>query len=149
MTYKEELLKHLYQLVEEKRTAAEAAVKSTIESRDRDTKSSAGDKHETSRAMIQIELDKAQQQVAKADLLKADLDGIDASIRHNKTELGSLLLTSNGLMFMSIGLGRIHFHDKDVFIVSMASPIAQALKGKEAGDSVRFQGKQWEILNIE
>jgi hypothetical protein len=149
LSQKQQLIDHLYTHVEEKRQAAETAVNSAIESRDHDTKSSAGDKHETSRAMMQIELDKAQQQLAKAVRLKADLDAIDASLSHEACELGSLLSTNNGRMFMSIGFGKINFAGDDVFIVSMASPIAQALKGLKSGDTTQFQGKNWEILGIE
>ena len=132
-------------MVEEKRQHAISSNESARESRDRDTQSSAGDKHETSRAMVQIELDKAQIQLAKADKLQVDLSSLDADQKHEKVEFGSVFKSNRGYLFMSIGIGKVIIDKKEIFMVSMASPIAQVLKNMRSGESAHFQGKVWEL----
>jgi transcription elongation GreA/GreB family factor len=46
-------------------------------------------------------------------------------------------------------MGKIHFEEKDIFVISMQSPLAQALKGKKSGDTILFQQKQITILNVQ
>ena len=57
---KSEVLRHLVLKIEDISTA----ITSLKESRDANTKSSAGDKHETSRAKIQIEIDQLSKQLS-------------------------------------------------------------------------------------
>lgn len=59
------LLAHLTALLEGKLSAIEADIASTLHARNSDTKSSAGDKHEVGRAMVQQELDRSEIQRAK------------------------------------------------------------------------------------
>ncbi len=63
--HKAGLLTHLTALLQEKRSAIETEIASTLHARNSDTKSSAGDKHEVGRAMVQQELDQLELQRAK------------------------------------------------------------------------------------
>ncbi len=123
-------------------------IKDLQDSKNSDTKSSAGDKHETARAMAQIELENNQTQVMKMVSQRNDLAQIDLEKSNNKVAFGSVVETSMGLFFMSIGLGKVSFEGNDVFVVSMASPIGQALIDKTEGDKAAFQSKEINILGI-
>jgi len=63
---KEQILNRLHEIVDNKIDIAKSAVDSVKESRNSDTKSSEGDKHETGRAMMQIEPEKNETQLSKA-----------------------------------------------------------------------------------
>ena len=76
-TLKKRVYTQLKNLTEEKITQAEKAVAAAIEARDGETKSSAGDKFETGRAMMQLEQQRHEVQLSKAFQLSADLDRLD------------------------------------------------------------------------
>lgn len=123
----------------------EEALKSIAESRDNETKSSAGDKYETGRAMMQIEEAKNNTQLAQAqevmhELMRIDLDGQSSSIG-----LGSLVKTNGGTYFLAIGLGKVHWEGQLYFCISVNSPIGQLLLHKKAGDTVVFNGRKIQI----
>ena len=62
-------------------------------------KSSAGDKYETGRAMMQIERDKAANQLEEALKLKRILDQIQPEVQHERILIGSVVIT---LLFKSV-----------------------------------------------
>ena len=124
------------------------AVKSLTESRDADTKSSAGDKHETSRAKIQTEIDQLSKQFNHVQRQKNNLSAIDIHHSHNMADVGSLVKTDKGYFFISIGWGRIQIQDENYFVISIASPIGRLLKDKKKGDSIQFKNMSYDILSI-
>lgn len=118
------------------------------ESKNSDTKSSAGDKHETSREMAQIELDNNQAQRLKLVNQRNDLNQIKLEVVAESVSFGSLVETGMGIFFISIGLGKVTHEDKDFFVISMGSPIGQALFEKKVGEKATFQSKEIDILSI-
>ena len=63
-------LAELYSLVGEKLNSASSAIDATTESKNTATKSTAGDKHETGRAMMERELALSTAQLHKAQFVK-------------------------------------------------------------------------------
>jgi hypothetical protein len=145
---KSELCNQLRIILDRKLDETLGAINSLKESRDSDSKSSAGDKHETSRAMMQIELDKCEVQLANLVATKNDLERIDLQKNYLKAEPGSLLITNQGNYFISIGIGKLDIGDTSYFAISLASPLGIALKDKLAGDKIQFQGKEFIITEI-
>ncbi len=113
-----------------------------------ETKSSAGDKHETGRAMLQLEMEKASQQLSSIDHMKAVLDKIPIGIESGIVKLGSVIRTSDANYFLTIGLGKIEIDVEEFYAVSPSSPIGQVLLGSKIGDSLEFHGKKFEILEV-
>jgi len=138
----------LEKILDEKIREAEYAIASAIESRNNDTKSSAGDKYETGRAMMQMEIEHSEMQLRKTLEQKAELLKIDLHHQFTKCFTGSLVITDNGNYFISIGLGRIIAADNNYYSISLASPIGIALNGKSAGDTFIFQGKEIKIKSV-
>jgi len=139
-----QLLQHLEQNIAE----TEQAIASAKESRDNESKSSAGDKYETGRAMMQIELENNGRQLEKTRLAKQDLLQLDLLAAHSVAGLGSLVYTSREIYFLSIGFGKLEFAEQPYYAISLASPIGQALKQAKVGDGVSFQGKVLTILEL-
>ena len=146
---KARILAHLHSLIEEKIRIAEENIRSTIASRDSDSKSTAGDKHEVGRAMAQIELEKQETQLAKLRSLKADLDRMPLDRKFEEVGFGSLVTTDQGTYFIAIGLGAIDMDGEKLYAISLQSPIGETLAGKQVGDEVVFGGKRQRILKIE
>ncbi len=145
---KAQLLHHLQGLLQEKVNAAQMEIASTRGSFTSDTKSSAGDKHEVGRAMVQQELDKLEEQHAKLITLQQELARVPLERIFDRVAFGSLVSTDQGAYFVAIGLGRIEYHENTCFAVSLASPIGQALKDKRVGDKVDFQGRMLSVEHI-
>ena len=121
---------------------------SLTESRDTDTKSSAGDKHETSRAKIQTEIDQLYKQFNHVQRQKNNLSAININQSHNMVDVGSLVKTDKGYFFISIGWGRIQIQDENYFAISIASPIGKLFKDKKKGDSIQFRNMSYDILSV-
>ena len=117
------------------------------ESSKEETKSSAGDKYETARAMIQQEIDKYSMQLLDAEKQKAILSGLpmteDSVIRN-----GSLVITNNGNFLISVSLGQLTIDNKNYFAISSASPIGAILLNKRKGDTFQFRGKDYSIEKV-
>ena len=145
---KADLLRHLHALLQEKVNAAQVEITSTRASFSSDTKSSAGDKHEVGRAMVQQELDKLEEQHAKLVVLQQELARVPLERSFDRAVFGSLVETDQGTYFMSIGLGRIEVDGGSCFAISLASPIGQALKDKQAGEQVVFNGRSFNVERI-
>ena len=124
------------------------AVKSAEESRDSDTKSSAGDKHETSRAKIQTEIDQLSKQLINAQRQKNNLSIIDTNTLNSIADVGSLVETNKGYFFISTGWGRIQIQDENYYVISIESPIGRLLKNKKEGDSIQFRNIAYDILSV-
>jgi len=111
-------------------------------------KSSAGDKYNTGRALMQIERDKYAKQFVEAQKLFQALDLISLTKHFNKVELGSLVETSNGNYFMSISMGKIDVDGYTAYSISPASPLGQQLLGKMEGEKAVFNKKEISIHKI-
>ncbi|MWD30855.1 3-oxoacyl-ACP synthase, partial [Aquicoccus sp. SCR17] len=70
MQKKEQLLKFCWDYVDTRTERLKKSAAALQESLNSETKSSAGDKHETGRAMVQLEQEKLAQQLVELDRLK-------------------------------------------------------------------------------
>jgi transcription elongation GreA/GreB family factor len=145
---KESILTHLNELVEKRIEAANQEIQSIYDSKANETKSSAGDKYETGMAMLQIEEQKLAVQLAKAKEFKQVLSRIDYSNSSDSVQLGSLVVTNQGLFYFSIAIGKMQVDKTEIFVLSMGSPLGQALKGQKLGYKANFNGNTIEIVNV-
>src|SRR5210317_1024531 len=102
MNIKEELLKKCHQFVNNRLQNIEETISSNQTALQSETKSSAGDKHETGRAILQLEMEKAGQQLANIQQMKETLAKIDVTNKSTNAHLGSLVKTNTGNYFLSI-----------------------------------------------
>jgi len=120
----------------------------TFDAAAEDSKSSVGDKHETATAMAQLEQEKLTHQINEFLQLQEILSKLNPSIRHSKIEHGSLIETTNGWYYLSIGLGAIKHNNSTVFCMNPLAPIGQLLTGKKAGDNIMFNDKRTAIVKV-
>ena len=118
------------------------------ESLESEQKSSAGDKHETGRAMVQLEQEKLGKQLHEISQLKQILSRIDATQTHQTVALGSLVRTQENTFFISVSTQPYRKDGQQVLCMSPASPLGRALLGKTTGEVIPFLEKQHQILEI-
>tara|TARA_Y100000739_G_C20487067_1_gene408656 strand:- start:183 stop:635 length:453 start_codon:yes stop_codon:yes gene_type:complete len=126
----------------------EKALEMQIESLKTTSESTAGDKHNTSRAMMHIEEDKLKLQLAKLYELKLLMNKIIPFKKNNNITIGSLVETNKGLLYIAIPLGKIKIRNLELMIISLVSPIGRALKGKQENDQFTFKNQKWIINKI-
>ncbi len=145
---KNQLYKKCMDYVNERISRASSAMQSAQDAANEESRSSAGDKYNTERAMMQIERDNCAKQLAEAQMLSKTMAQVDISKHLNKAGLGSLVETSQGNYFMAISVGKIVLDGYVVFAISQASPIGHLLMEKEVGDEVVFNNKVIEISRV-
>ena len=127
----------------------ELLINSTTESRDTANKSSAGDKHETSRAKVQTEIDNYSRQLDLALNNLHIIEKVNSSKNNNVATQGSLITTNKGVFFIAIGIGKLQIRSNNYFIISLLSPIGSAMKGLSKNEKFTFRGIKCSIKNIE
>ena len=118
------------------------------ESLSSETKSSAGDKHETGRAMLQLEREKLGQQLAEAEKTKRVLSKVPLEKASKGIALGSWVKTSKADYFLAISAGQFEDKGRVVFCISAETPMGRLLFGKSAGDTIVFNDSSILILSV-
>jgi transcription elongation GreA/GreB family factor len=113
-----------------------------------ETKSSAGDKHETGRAMIQLEIEKAGAQLAEAENVYKALKVVNINTATTTIGLGNLIKTSMANYFIATSAGEYKKDGINVYCISPITPIGKLLFGKKLHDVVLFNNKKIKILEI-
>ncbi|MEM9363863.1 MAG: GreA/GreB family elongation factor [Bacteroidota bacterium] len=149
MHLKERLLKHCRNYVQKKQDNLQFRRKMLNESLRNETKSTAGDKHETGRAMVQLEQEKLGKQEKELEVLYEILQRINMDRPTPNVSLGSFVKTSSYSYFLAIFADAFEQAGEKVFCISTASPIGQCLLGKKQDDTFQFNGKIIKILEIE
>lgn len=149
MNIKEKLLNECKEFVNKRLQTVENTISSNQKALQSETKSSAGDKHETGRAMLQLEMEKASQQLAGISIMNQILSKIDISKTSEVAHLGSLIISEKAKYFLSISAGKISIDSNDYYAVSVSSPIGKLLLGKKMNDIFHFNGKKNKIILVE
>lgn len=145
---KEQLLKFCWDYVGEKSQRLKNSHADLQESLDSETKNSTGDKHETGRAMVQLEQEKLAQQFTELEKTKNILQRVDIRIKSGTIGLGSLVRTNAADYFIAISAGVFKQEGKPIYCISQEAPIAQLLMGKKKGEIFVFNGNSHTVLEV-
>ena len=126
-----------------------AAMQAAQESANSESKSSAGDKYETSRAMGHLDREMHGRMYQQAQQERQIVERLDDTIIYKKGALGAFMKTSMGDFFLSVSIGQVEIEGNKVMIISPQSPIGALLIGKIVGDSFNFRGKEAVIEVVE
>lgn len=148
MQLKKTLYDTCLQTLATKMVDLQKAIDSIDESKRNETKSSAGDKYETGRAMMQMEADKITAQLELAKQTQSQLQQINIDQSPDRIQKGSLVVTDQRTYFLAVSLGRVVVSGQSCFCLSPDAPIGQLLLGKTAGEEIVFNGRKEEIVEI-
>lgn len=115
MTPKETIYQTCAEIVQQKIEAIQKNLQELSDSAGNETKRTAGDKHETALAMLQIEQENNSRQLKELLLQKAVLEKLDPHLHTEMIVRGSLVHTNKGLFFISLGLGKLKVNEQTVF----------------------------------
>ena len=149
MSFKQKVLSHLLFLLEEKINSLQVILVELEEGSQSDNKSSAGDKHETARAMMQLEQEKISKQLKEVLAQKTDLTKMGYTAPSLEIKKGSLVNTGRGFVFIAVAYGKIIVDETTVMAISPSSPLGAALLGKTRGSETHFNSIRYHIKSIE
>lgn len=113
-----------------------------------ETKSSAGDKHETGRAMIQLEREKLGLQLAELERTQQVLFKVPQNPNSDSIGIGNLVVTDTFMYYIAISAGEFVEQGQSVYCISAATPIGQLLYGKSIEQGYDFKGKTTHIRGV-
>lgn len=148
MTVKQQLYNFCKTFIDERILRIKKNISGIQESLSSETKSSAGDKHETGRAMLQLEREKLGQQLAEAEKTKQLLSKVSVDQNSTSVGLGSLVKATTGNYYIAISAGEINIDQIKVYCISTNTPIGKALLGKSEDEAFIFNKLKGEILFI-
>ena len=146
---KQKVYDHYMQVLNDKLSSLRQVLEDLKESSSNETKSTAGDKHETALAMLQIEQANIGAQVQDVREKKAALERIDPKSSSSAIVPGSLVKTDKGYLFISTALGKATIEGIPVIALSPQSPLGQKLLGLCVGDVVEINQNNYVIESIE
>jgi len=139
---------HCTQYIDERLNGIQKAMAEAQSSANNETKSSAGDKHETGRAMAQLETEKQSRQLSEVHKLKQAFMQIKSQSIISKVAAGAVVQTNKAVFYLAIGIGKVQLDDYLVFIISPTAPIAQTIMGLQVGDQFQFNGTTQTVIAL-
>ena len=113
-----------------------------------ETKSSMGDKYETGRASIQLEMQKYAHQLNEFTGLKKILFQINADKPYDAIQPGCVVYANYGNYFVSVNAGEFEIEGIKYLTISLASPLGKELHKRIAGDAFTFRNKEFKITFV-
>lgn len=113
-----------------------------------ETKSTAGDKHETALAMLQIEQAKNRAQLHNAKQQLQTLTQIKAIAYNASVIQGSLVHTTLGYFYISTALGKAVIENILVFAISTESPLGKKLLGLQVQNNFVINNSKATVIAI-
>lgn len=113
-----------------------------------ETKSSAGDKHETGRAMIQLEREKLGVQLAEIQKVQELFQRVPLAGQSKAVSLGSLVTTNTNRYYLAVSAGEVRLGGVVYYAIAPNTPIGKLLLGKSENESIEFNGKEILITSI-
>lgn len=149
MTLKQKIYNHYLNLVHEKTAMLQKVLDDLKESGANETKSTAGDKHETALAMLQIEQANTRAQLQEVLNQQAALEKINPEISATTVLNGSLVKTDRGYLFLCVALGKAVVDGIAVIALSPQSPLGQKLMGLKVGEVAIVNSTSYLVIDIE
>jgi transcription elongation GreA/GreB family factor len=134
--------------IDERLDSLKSIINDLQQSLQSETKSSAGDKHETGRAMVQLEREKAGQQLAEIQKTQQILAKINPEVKSDVIGLGSVVFTTGSNYFIGISAGEIKINNQIFYAISPSTPIGVLLLGKKVGDTINFRTNTFVVTDI-
>lgn len=148
MMLKQKIYNHYLQILNEKINALQKVLNDLKESGANETKSTAGDKHETALAMLQIEQANTRAQLKEVIDQKILFEKIDPSISTVAVVNGSLIKTDRGYLFLSVAGGKAIVDGKAVIALSPQSPLGTKLMGLRVNEIANVNNIRYVIEAI-
>jgi transcription elongation GreA/GreB family factor len=145
---KQQLYKFCREYIEKSMQEIESSIADRREAIANETKSSMGDKYETTREMLQQDINMNMARLNQVKNDEAALNTIDPNQSSEAISHGSVVHTNNGRFYIAISAGNTSIDGNKYYIISPSSPIGLQLKGRKEGDDFTLNGKTFIIQEV-
>ncbi|MBT0607096.1 3-oxoacyl-ACP synthase [Aequorivita echinoideorum] len=142
------LLQHCQKQVDNRYLKIKQTIADIEESLLEESKSSSGDKHETGRAMLQIDRENTGKQLVEIEKSLQLLKKIDLQATSDYARLGSLVYTDRFIYFISLSIGSVSIEKADYLCVALNSPVGMLLSGKKKDEEFVLNGITYKINKV-
>jgi len=149
MNLKQQLYQYCWTFIEDRFKTIQNNIEEIQKALNSETKSSGGDKHETGRAMLQLDREKLGLQLAEINKIKKALSRVNLDNTSNIITLGSIVFTDKLNYFITISAGKLVVDNESFYAISANTPMGKLLIGKTVGDVISFSKNTIEIKKIE
>jgi hypothetical protein len=144
--FKSTFFKEIQAILSAKESSLNEALRELREGMSAEGKSTAGDKHDTSIAMAQIECERLEKQLSEVREQITSLSRLRSS---ESTDIriinGSIFRTNVGYFFMGLPLGKLSVDAIEITALTQQSPLGSRFYTKEKGDRIVFNNKEFII----
>ncbi len=126
----------------------QSSIASVEEGMANESKSSAGDKFETSREMMRQELDKLSSQAQQLQSHLTTVNSVARSYVPDYIDMGAIAITDAGRYLIADAIGKFAVSSDRFFGLSTAAPIYEQLHQKKAGDTIHMNGRKIKIIKV-
>ena len=113
-----------------------------------ESKSSAGDKHETGRAMLQLEREKLGEQLKETERKLKLLLPLENHLSTKTITVGSVVKTDQLSYYIAVSTPALEIDKTTYYCISSKSPIGKLLLGKKVGEAISFNHRISNITEI-
>lgn len=138
---KNQLYGHCQQYVDDLILRAQKGIYDAQQEAGREQKSSAGDKFETHRAMMHLQMESFMSRLQVAQELDQLLNQVPLETQQ-KVSLGSLVITDQGFFFVALSAPSCLIGNQEYTCLSPQAPFYHAMRGLQAGDWI-----EWSLPN--
>jgi len=98
--------------------------------------------------MLQLEREKAGNQLAQIKNTKDVLLKVDVSKALSQVGLGSIVYTNKANYFIAVSAGQLTVNNTKFYAISAQTPIGKLLIGKTVGHAVQFRNEAFTVTNV-
>ncbi len=148
MTFKQKVYAGFLEILNTKIDSFQHAIDELSESILNETKSTAGDKHETALSILQAEQSRLAVHLYEAHDQKTFYCQIIMDNDVSVVKIGSIVKTTIATYFVSVALPKIVIDNITVISISIKSPLGEILLAKKVNDTFTINNNQHTILEI-
>jgi hypothetical protein len=148
MTFKQKIQQYFIDVLLQKLQYQQQVLADLKETGTNETKSTAGDKHETALAMVQIEQANMRKQMEQTHTEIAIVQKLTATNTSNIVLNGSVVKTNLGCFYISAGIGKATIDGQLVIAISPTSPLGIQLMGTTVGTQISMKQQTYTVQTI-
>lgn len=145
---KDQIFEQIERELKQKISDIQTEISSLRQEMSEDTKSSAGDKFETSREMMNQSINRLQDSLQQQKKQLQQLEGLKNSKPTEKVGMGSYVCTEKANFLFGLAFGKVNSSKDNIFALSLNSPLGRIFLDQKVGDTVKMNQTNYTIKSI-
>lgn len=135
--------------IDERIAVLRASIAEARDAQQSDTKSSAGDKFETTREMMTQQIETLSKQLSEVETQRHQLLSLVNVTPAVQIQAGSVVYTDAANFYISVSVGAKQWNNEVFVCLSPSSPLGKLLLGKTINSAISFNQKKYRIIAIQ